>query len=249
MKVSRFLCSIALVGLTVGMSAAVAHADGSDGRLGTKPIPPTDPPPCQSVQFMADANGAVVGDSAICGVTADTTRIDVIVPNSDLGGVANLQIYSSLTQNVPPPLVALGLAVFGINFNWTNSCANAPSQSVDIGGVASQECTLTAPQMPTNPVALAIINGFTNANQIDTVESCPESIFFIAAGCALQFTTGAIGNIAGDVQGQFLSPNAQIDSTNGGDAPPLPFPEPGSLVLLATGLAGMPLLRRKLARS
>ena len=103
--------------------------------------------------------------------------------------------------------------------------------------------------MPSNPLALAIINGFTNANQIDTVESCPESIFFIAAGCALQFTTGAIGNIDGDMQGQFLSPNAQIDSTNGGDTPPLPFPEPGSLVLLATGLAGMPLLRRKLARS
>src|SRR6202021_4215613 len=84
MKVSRFLCSIALVGLTVGMSAAVAHADGSDGRLGTKPIPPTDPPPCQSVQFMADANRAVVGDSAICGDTANTRGIDAIAPNSAL---------------------------------------------------------------------------------------------------------------------------------------------------------------------
>ena len=248
MKVSRFLCSIALVGLTVGMSAAVAHADGSDGRLGTKPIPPTDPPPCQSVQFMADANGAVVGDSAICGVTANTTVIDVIVPNSDLGGVANLQIYSSLTQDVPPPLVALGLAAFGINFNWTNSCANSPSQSVDVGGVASQECILTAPALPTNKLALSIINGFTNAGLIDSVNSCTESIFFIAAGCNLDFTTGAIGNNPGDTPDQLLSPNASIDSTNGDDTPPVPFPEPGSLVLLATGLAGMPLLRRKLAR-
>lgn len=248
MKVSRIFCTAALVGLSFGLSAAVAHADGSDGRLGTKPIPPTDPPPCQSVQFMADQNGAIVGDSAICGVMVNTTQIDIIVPDTDLGGVANLQVYSSLTQNVPPPVVAFGLALFNINFNWSNSCANAPSQSVDIGGVASQECVLTAPQMPANQLALSIINGFTNGNKIDTVESCPESIFFIAAGCALQFTTDSIGNLPGDVPGQFLSPNAQVDSTNGGNTPPMPFPEPGSLVLLATGLAGMPLLRRKLAR-
>jgi hypothetical protein len=250
MKVSRILCSIALVGLTVGMSAAVAHADGSDGRLGTKPIPPTDPPPpCTSVQFMANGSGAITDGSAICAVTANTTEIDVIVPNTDLGsGGPNLQVYSSLTNDVPPTAVSIGLALFGINFNWTNSCANSPSQSVDVGGVASQECILTAPALPTNKLALSIINGFTNAGLIDSVNSCTESIFFIAAGCNLDFTTGAIGNNPGDTPDQLLSPNASIDSTNGDDTPPVPFPEPGSLVLLATGLAGMPLLRRKLAR-
>ena len=33
MKVSRVLCSIALVGLSLGLSAAVAHADGADPKL------------------------------------------------------------------------------------------------------------------------------------------------------------------------------------------------------------------------
>jgi hypothetical protein len=250
MKVSRIFCTVALVGLSLGLSAAVAHADGSDGRLGTKPIPPTDPPPpCTSVQFMADGSGAITDGSAICAVTANTTQIDVIVPNADLGAVANLQVYSSLTSDVPPPAVALGLALFGINFNWTNSCSNSPSQSVNIGGVASQECILTAPAIPSNFVAQKIIQSFTNGNQIDTIQSCTESIFFIAAGCNLDFTTDAIGNNPADNGSQLLSPNAQVDSTNGDGNAPVPFPEPGSLVLLATGLAGMPLLRRKLSRS
>src|ERR1700722_25291 len=214
MKVSRILCSIALVGLTVGMSAAVAHADGSDGRLGTKPIPPTDPPPpCTSVQFMADGSGAITDGSAICAVTANTTQIDVIVPNADLGGVANLQVYSSLTSDIPSN-IASALALFGSNFNWTNSCANSPSQSVNIGGVASQECILTAPAIPSNLIAQLIIQGFTNHNQIDTIQSCTESIFFVAAGCDLDFTTDAIGNNPGDTPGQLLSPDASVDSTN-----------------------------------
>jgi hypothetical protein len=249
MKVSRIFCTAALVGLSLGFSAAVAHADGSDGRLGTKPIPPTDPPPpCTSVQFMADGSGAITDGSAICAVTANTTQIDVIVPNADLGGVANLQVYSSLTSDIPSN-IASALALFGSNFNWTNSCANSPSQSVNIGGVASQECILTAPAIPSNVIAQLIIQGFTNHNQIDTIQSCTESIFFVAAGCDLDFTTDAIGNNPGDTPGQLLSPDASVDSTNGDGTPPVPFPEPGSLVLLATGLAGMPLLRRKLSRS
>jgi hypothetical protein len=249
MKVSRIFCTAALVGLSLGFSAAVAHADGSDGRLGTKPIPPTDPPPpCTSVQFMADGSGAITDGSAICAVTANTTQIDVIVPNADLGGVANLQVYSSLTSDIPSK-IASALALFGQNFNWTNSCANSPSQSVNIGGVASQECILTAPAIPSNFVAQKIIQSFTNGNQIDTIQSCTESIFFIAAGCNLDFTTDAIGNNPADNGSQLLSPNAQVDSTNGDGNAPVPFPEPGSLVLLATGLAGMPLLRRKLSGS
>jgi len=66
----------------------------------------------------------------------------------------------------------------------------------------------------------------------------------------LQFAIhhGRNRNQPGDVAGQFLSPNAQIDVTDGNTAGIAFMPEPGSLTLLAMGLAGLPFLRRKLAR-
>jgi hypothetical protein len=253
------LLSIATVVL---FAAGIAHADGTgDGRLGTKPIPPTDPPPCASVQFTADGNGAISDGSAICGVTSNTTQITIIVPDTELGvlgvsGVPNLQVYSTLTQNVPQQLISLVLFLSGgqVNlsqFDWTSSCV-AGSQSTTVGGVASQECTLTAPELPTGQAELAIIGQLTQAGIIDSAQGqgCTASIFFVATGCALDFTTDSLGNapgLGGDVSGQFLSANAQIDSTNGSSAP-ANFPEPGSLTLLAAGLAGLPLLRRKFAR-
>lgn len=248
------LLSIATVVL---FAAGIAHADGTgDGRLGTKPIPPTDPPPpCTSVQFSADGNGAITDGSAVCEVASNTSQITIIVPDSELGtsGIPNLQVYTPLTQNVPQQLVALVFLLSGgqvnlTQFDWTSSCATA-SQSVNVGGVDAQECVLTAPALPTNPVELAIINQLTSQGVIDSVQGsgCSASIFFVAAGCNLDFTTDPIGTLPGDVGDQFLSANAQVDSTNGSSAP-ANFPEPGSLTLLAAGLAGLPLLRRKFAR-
>ena len=139
MKFSRFFCTAAILGLSLGFSAAVAHADGSDGRLGTKPIPPTDPPPpCSSVQFTANSSGAITDGSAVCAVSANTSQITIIVPDADLGGVPNLQVYSSLTQDIPSSLVQA--FPFLSSYEWMSSC-NTSSQSVTIGGVLSQECT------------------------------------------------------------------------------------------------------------
>jgi len=121
-----------------------------------------------------------------------------------------------------------------------NTCASAPSESVNIGGVASQECKLIAPTMPTNVFALSNNQRIQNANQIDTVQSCTESIFFVAAGCNLQFTTDAIAISLGGRSWPVLSPNAQIDVTDGNTAGIAFYAGPGSLTLLAMGLAGLP---------
>lgn len=245
MKFSRILCTTALLGLALGMSAAVAHADGSDPRAGVGTTGPGSPP-CSQFSFSADANGAIPANTN-CTVSANTTSISVFVPGTDA-----LQLYSPLLENPTtdlsnPVLNAANNALLAsLNLVWTQVCG-----PTTVGGSAAFECTLTAPTIPSGPQGLAdlatlkLLTGLGVVNDGDCDRD--DDILFVPKGCDLFFTTGAIGDLPATPTNLLFGPNESAQSTTNGTAP-VPFPEPGSLSLLLAGVAGFPFLRRKLAR-
>jgi hypothetical protein len=232
MKFTRILSTAALLGLSFGLTAAVAHADGGDPRAGVGTKGPGSPS-CDTFAFAADAGGAIPANTD-CSVSANTTSISVFIPGTDA-----LQLYSPLLE-IP---TADGIPLIGLlNLVWTQTCG-----PTTIGGSAAFECTLTAPTISSNLQAgyykLLSATGVINDGDCDR----DDDILFVPKGCDLFFTTGAIGDLPATPANLLFQPGEAAQSTSNGGAP-APFPEPASFSLLLAGVAGLPFLRRKLAR-
>jgi hypothetical protein len=252
MKVSRILCSIALVGLSLGLSAAVAHADGADPKLkmgGGTGSPPCFGPGNVSFQGNTGPTGTFASDCNNNGTTDITSFSFQIQDVNAPGGI------TPSLDNLLAPFAS------GNPFNWTLDTNNL-GQCPDIGGIII--CTATQSSLVTGgQAAFCALSGFTQniCSQISTLTStelenlapglfkqfngnpCADALVYVTfgviPGCDLSVGTVANG-------GSFV-PNSVFDTAPAGSTP-ANLPEPGSLSLLAAGLAGLPFLRRKFAR-
>jgi hypothetical protein len=182
------------------LASSVVRADGIDARVNVNGGGPGSPP-CGSMQFFADANGAFNVD---CTTTVNTPKITFAALDSQTNG--GLSCLSQLTT---------------IGWKETTGSAN---------GVDS--CTFTAPSKPDDDFSFSFLGSFSDGDEENDCD-LDDFAFGIAKGCdiklttSLPFTPGAVGDL----------------SVNG--APILPFPEPASLGLLATGLTALFVGRRR----
>jgi hypothetical protein len=253
MKVSRILCSIALVGLSLGLSAAVAHADGADPKL--KMGGGTGSPDCFGP-----------GNVSFQGNTGSTGTFSTSCKNN---GTTDITSFSFQIQDfnapggITPSLDNL-LAPFasGNPLNWTLD-TNDNGQCPDIGGIII--CTATQSSIVMKgESAFCALSGFSasicsqasslTASQLENLapglfkqfggNPCADALVYVAfgviPGCDLN-----VGTVDG---GGAFAANVVFDTAPAGSTP-APLPEPGSLSMLLAGLTGLPFLRRKLSRS
>jgi hypothetical protein len=253
MKFSRILCTTALLGLALGMSAAVVRADGgSDPKLNMGGG--TGSPNC-----FGEGGASFQGSTGITGTFAsscvnngpvdiDSFSFQILAVNAP-GGI------TPTLDNLLAPFAGTPLAFL----DWTVATVN--SQCPVTGGVivctasqsafvadseasfcaknfnqslCSQASMLTANQMEKlDPLAFLLFNGNPCADAFVYVT------FGVVPGCDV--TVGTVTN-----GGSFV-PDSTFDTVLAG-ATPSPLPEPSSLSLLFLGLGGLPFLRRKLAR-
>lgn len=216
--------------------AGVAHADDiSDDGDSRVVIVPGDPPPaasCSGIQAVAGSDGTIadtdcqVTDSAITSITFAVPATDV------LGG----KLSCSLNVGGVP------LSLIG----WTSA-----SSVVDVGGVSADECTFTAPTTLTatawavvaltgDPIPLQFIGSSTAYNDGDC--DLDDFTLGIPVGCDIGISTPAGATIANT---QAFAADSIVDLSGSGSAGLLPFPEPGTLVLMLIGLAPLAFLRRR----
>ncbi|MGH9746176.1 MAG: hypothetical protein ACRD59_08710 [Candidatus Acidiferrales bacterium] len=243
MKMFKLMTAVAVVLL----ASTVVRADGlGDGRVGVSGGSGASGD-CNSFQLTTDGTGAITtGPNTECKVTgANATSITVAVPVGQTGTGPGLQVYSPLLMNVTSQVPAWAQSWLA-QFNWTESC---PATPVTAGGVSAFECILTAPTMPTDPVSQGILNLLTQLGVINDGDCDNDDfVFYIPIGCDIKFTTDALAGLPGDTPDQLFSQNAQLGSTTNGSTDFVPFPEPGVLSLLLVGLAGLPIVRRRMAR-
>lgn len=256
MKFTRILCTTALLGLALGLSAAVAHADGTDPKL--KMGGGTGSPNCfgaDGVSFQGSTGTGTFSVSCVNNGPVDigSFSFDILATNAPGG------ITPSLDQLLAPfagtPLAFLDWTI------GTDANGQCPESLGIIVCTATQSTAVTNPQ--NNFCASTFTQNFcTQASKLSATQM--EQLFPLAFllyngnPCADPFVYITFGIIPGcDVtngslppgpgQGNFVA-GATFDTVLAG-ATPAPLPEPSSLSLLFLGLGGLPFLRRKLARS
>jgi len=237
------------VGLAVGallLAVTVSRADGVDPRAGVG-TSGGGSPSCATFLFSVDGTGAIPAGTD-CLETSNTYSIEVFSP-----GTNPLSVYSPLldspTADTPFPAVnaTADALLASLNLKWSESCA-----PTTVAGAPAWECTLTAPTLPSiftpqwlyDVGVLKTLNALGVTNDGDCDED--DDILFIPAGCDVNFTTGSLGtspDLQGDTPDELFEAYETLGVTNG--TPLVSFPEPGSLGLLAIGLAGVGLIRRR----
>jgi PEP-CTERM motif len=147
---------------------------------------------------------------------------------------ANGDFTVDCTTTVNSPVIT-----FAALDSQTNGGLSCVSQLTSIGwkettGSANgvDTCTFTAPSESTGE-SFSLLSSFSDTGGSDGDCDLDDFAFGIAKGCDVKLTTslpfvpGAVGDL----------------SVNG--APILPFPEPASIGLLATGLAALSVRRRR----
>lgn len=214
-KMLKFLSVAAMLVLSVSVARADGGGDGQPKLGASGPGSPN----CSSFQGTTASNGSINSDCTVTGTTA--TSIFFAAPNSVTSSNPNTL---GLTCSAPQ-LTAIG---------WTQN----PNTQTMINGVLVDECSFSAPtasQVTVKDVANAILlsvltptgNGDCNCNWNDFVTGIP-------VGCDITITTN------GDSPSQLFAGNASYDV-----APSqtllVPFPEPGTLLLLVIGLGAIAL--------
>jgi len=151
---------------------------------------------------------------------------------ADTSGVFNVDC----TTTVNTPIIT-----FAALDSQTNGGLSCVSQLTSIGWKETTSsangvdtCTFTAPSKPDDEFGslFSFVGSFSDGDEEDDCD-LDDFAFGIAKGCDVKLTTslpfvpGAVGDL----------------SVNG--APILPFPEPASIALLATGLAALFVRRRR----
>jgi PEP-CTERM motif len=218
-KLTRALLLFALVFCVAGLAQADSLG-GGDGHVVMGGGPPGSPS-CNSFQGTTNGAGAIVGgDCTVTGATATTIVFAILDANSN-GGLSAESPLTSLFPSKGPMS----------EFNWTLNCVSG----------AIDECTLTAPQPP-DTIGEKILFGFLDKLNLINDGDCSNDdfIFGIPAGCDITFSTPN--------QNQLFKGDSKFDvSPNGAPLANL-APEPGTLLLVAGGLLGLPFVRRRTAK-
>lgn len=217
------LCTLASFVL---LSVMAVRADG--GGDGQPKLGASGPgsPNCSDFQATADGTGAINSDCTVTGQTA--TTIFFAVENSQSSPNPNTLGLSCSA----PQLTAIG---------WVQN----PNTQTMINGVLVDECSFTAPTL-SQVTALDVLNSAIES-VLDPVgnSQCAcnwdDFILGIPVGCDITITTN------GDSPSQLFAPDATYDVAPS-QADLVPFPEPGTLWLLAIGISAFAILQRRMSR-
>ncbi len=221
MRLYRALPFAAMFLLAVSTAFADGGGDGAPKMGAGGPGSPS----CSTFQSSADSNGDINAECTVTGDVPETTIIFAAPANETSSNPDTLGLSCTA-----PLLTAIG---------WTQN----PNQQVTINGTVVDECSFTAPTLKT--VTLSDVANAAWESIADNTGDCncnwADFILGIPVGCDVTVTT------QGDPSTELFAANAAFDvAPTQSDV--LPFPEPGTLWLLAFGVVALVLFQRRQAK-